>query len=121
MLPDCAENQNQKLSGVQTSGGLKKVVDEAQEMFIFAEQWFRKTIETEGHLKKTDIKAMTGELLQDAKIVSLYKTIVGVIQMILIVKLKLIYLRISSIYLRVSSFSFAKYVTSHKKQEQKMT
>ena len=41
--------------------------------------------------------------------------------MILIVKLKLIYLRISSIYLRVSSFSFAKYVTSHKKQEQKMT
>ena len=52
MLSDCAENQNRKLSGVQTSGGLKKVVDEAQEMFIFAEQWFHKTIETEGHLKK---------------------------------------------------------------------
>ena len=64
---------------------------------------------------------MTEELLQDAKIIGLYKTIVGVIQMILIVKLKLIYLRISSIYLCVSSFSFAKYVTSHKKQEQKMT
>ena len=55
ILPDFAEKQNQKLVGIQTRGDLKKVVDETQEMFILAKQLFRKTTETEKHLKKIDI------------------------------------------------------------------
>ena len=51
ILPAFAEKQNQKLVDIQTRGGLTEVVDEAQEMFIFAEQLFRKTAETEKHLK----------------------------------------------------------------------
>ena len=56
---------------------MTKVVDETQEIFILAEQLFRKTIETERHLKKIDINAMTGELLQDTKIISQNKAITG--------------------------------------------
>ena len=52
ILPDFAEKQNQKLVEIQTRGGLAKVLDEAQEMLILAEQLFRKTTETEKHLKK---------------------------------------------------------------------
>ena len=42
ILPDFAE----KSVDIQTRGGLKKVVDEAREMFILAEQLFHKTAET---------------------------------------------------------------------------
>ena len=52
ILPDFAEKQNQKLVDIQTRGDLTKVADEAQEMFILAEQLFCKTTETEKHLKK---------------------------------------------------------------------
>ena len=71
ILPDIAEKQNQKLVDIQTICGLTKAVDEAQEMFILAEQLLRKTTETEKHLKKIDINAMTQELLHDTKIISL--------------------------------------------------
>ena len=85
ILPDFAEKQNKKLVDIQTRGGFTKVADEAQEMFILTEQIFSKTAETERHLKKVDINAMTEELLQDTKIISLYKSITGAsIQMILI-------------------------------------
>ena len=60
ILPDFAEKQNQKLVDIKTRDGLIKAVDEAQEMFILAEQLFRKTTETERHLKKIDINAMIG-------------------------------------------------------------
>ena len=97
ILPDFAEKQNQKLVDIQTRGGLTKVVDVAQEMFILAEQLFHETTETERHLKRIDINAMTGVLLQDTKIISLYKAILVLwIQIILIMKLKLIYWRVSS-------------------------
>ena len=102
ILPDFAEKQNKKLVDIQTRGGLTKVADEAQKMFILAEQLFRKTAETERHLKKVDINAMTEELLQDTKIISLYKSITGAsIQMILIMKLKLIYRTVSSNFIFV--------------------
>ena len=52
ILPDFAEKQNQKLVDIQTKGGVTKVVDEAQEMVILSEKLFRKTTETEKHLKK---------------------------------------------------------------------
>ena len=82
---------------IQTRSGLTKVVDVAQEMFILAEQLFHETTETERHLKRIDINAMTGVLLQDTKIISLYKAILVLwIQIILIMKLKLIYWRVSS-------------------------
>ena len=42
ILPDFAE----KLVDIQTRGGLTKVVDEAQEIFLLAEQLFHKTAET---------------------------------------------------------------------------
>ena len=71
ILPDIAEKQNQKLVDIQTICGFTKAVDEAQEMFILAEQLLRKTTETEKHLKKIDINAMTQELLHDTKIISL--------------------------------------------------
>ena len=77
ILPDIAEKQNQKLVDIQTICGLTKAVDEAQEMFILAEQLLRKTTETEKHLKKIDINAMTQELLHDTKIISLQKGIIG--------------------------------------------
>ena len=67
----------QKLVDIQTRGGLTKVVDEAQKMFILAEQLFCKTTETERHLKKININALAEELLQDTKIISTYKAIVG--------------------------------------------
>ena len=102
ILPDFAEKQNQKLVDIQTRGGLTKVVDETQEMFILAEQLFRKTTKKEKHLKKIDINAMTEELLQDTKIISLYKASTGAsIQMILIMKLKSTYWRISSNFIFV--------------------
>ena len=121
ILPDFAEKQNQKLVDIQTRGGLTKVVDEAQEMFILAEQLFRKTTETEKHLKKIDINAMTEELLQDTKIISLYKAIIGTSDTNDLdneVKVNLLE-NILKLYLRVRSFSFAKDITSHKKQEQR--
>ena len=43
VLPDFAEKQNPKLVDIQTRAGLTKIVDEAQEMFILAEQLFYKT------------------------------------------------------------------------------
>ena len=46
-------------------------------MFILDEQLFHKTTEIGKHLKKIDVNAMTEELLQDSKIISLYKAIVG--------------------------------------------
>ena len=121
ILPDFAEKQNQKLVDIQTRGGLTKVVDEAQEMFILAEQLFRKTTETEKHLKKIDINAMTEELLQDTKIISLYKAIIGTSDTNdrdNEVKVNLLE-NILKLYLRVRSFSFAKDITSHKKQKKR--
>ena len=67
----------QKLVDIQTRGGLTKIVDEALKMFILAEQLFCKTTETERHLKKININALAEELLQDTKIISIYKAIVG--------------------------------------------
>ena len=119
ILPDFAENQ--KLVDIQTRGGLTKVVDEAQEMFILAEQLFRKTTETEKHLKKINISAMTEELLQDTKIISLYKAIIGTSDTNGLdneVKVNLLE-NILKLYLCVHSFSFAKDITSHKKQKQR--
>ena len=90
-------------------------------MFILAEQLFRKTTETEKHLKKIDINAMTEELLQDTKIISLYKAIIGASDTNDLdneVKVNLLE-NILKLYLRVRSFSFAKDITSHKKQEQR--
>ena len=112
ILPDFAEKQNQKLVDIQT-GGLTKVVDEAQEMFILAEQLFRKTTETEKQLKKININAVTEELLQDTKIISLYKAIIGTSDTNDLdneVKVDLLE-NILKLYLRVRSFSFAKDIT----------
>ena len=120
ILPDFAEKQNQKLVDIQTRGGLTKVVDEAQEMFILAEQLFRKTTETEKKMKKIDISAMTEEFLQDTKIVSLYKAIIGGSDTNDLDEVKVNLLEnILKLYLRVRSFSFAKDITSDKKQEQR--
>ena len=121
ILPDFAEKQNQKLVDIQTRGGLTKVIDEAQEMIILAEQLFHKTTETEKHLKKIDISAMTEELLQDTKIISLYKAIIGTSDTNGLdneVKVNLLE-NILKLYLRVRSFSFVKDITSHKKQKQR--
>ena len=114
ILPDFAEKQNQELVDIQTRDGFTKVVDEAQEMFILAEQLFLKTTETEKHLKKIDINAMTEELLQDTKIISLYKAIIGTSDRNDLdneVKVNLLD-NILKLYLRVRSFSFAKDITS---------
>ena len=46
------QEQNQKLADILTRGELTKVLDEAQKIFILAEQLFRKTTETERDLKK---------------------------------------------------------------------
>ena len=119
VLPDFPEKQNQKLVDIQTRGGLTKVVDEAQEIIILTEQLFRKTTETERHKKKIDISAMTEELLQDTKIISLYKAVTGASDtndLDYEVKVNLLE-SILKLYLRVRSFSFAKDITSHKKQE----
>ena len=88
-------------------------------MFILAEQLFCKTTETERHLENVDINVMTGELLLDTKIISLYKAITDVSDtndLDYEVKVKLLE-SILKLYLCVRSFSFAKDITSHKKQE----
>ena len=88
-------------------------------MFILAEQLFRKTTETEKHLKKIDINAMTEELLQDTKIISLYKGIIGASDTNDLdneVKVNLLE-KILKLYLHVCSFPFAKDIASHRKQE----
>ena len=51
ILPDFAEKQKRKLVNIQTRGGLIKLTDEAHEKFILAEKLFRKTTETEKHIK----------------------------------------------------------------------
>ena len=64
---------------------------------------------------------MTGELLLDTKIISLYKAITDVSDtndLDYEVKVKLLE-SILKLYPRVRSFSFAKDITSHKKQEQR--
>ena len=64
---------------------------------------------------------MTEELLQDTKIISLYKAITGpsdTNDLYYEVKTNLLE-SILKLYLRVHSFSFAKDITSHKKQEQR--
>ena len=64
---------------------------------------------------------MTEELLQDTKIISLYKAIIGTSDTNDLdneVKVNLLE-NILKLYLRVRSFSFAKDITSHKKQEQR--
>ena len=116
ILPDFAEKQNQKLVDIQIRNGLTKVVDEAQEMFILAEQLFLKTTETEKHLKKIGISAMTEELLQDTKIINLCKAIIGVSDTNNLDNEFKVNLLENSLKLRVRSFSFAKGITSHKKQ-----
>ena len=122
ILPDFAEKQNQKLVDIQTRAGLTKVVDETQEMFILAEQLFRKTTEKEKHLKKIDINAITEELLQDTKMIGLYKAITGASDTNDLdneVKVNVLE-NILKLYLRARSFFFAKeIITSHKKQEQR--
>ena len=59
VLPEFAEKQNQKLVDIQTRVDLIEIVEGSQEMFILPEQLFRKTTETERHLKKIDISAVT--------------------------------------------------------------
>ena len=106
---------------IQTRDGLTKVLDEAQKMFILPEQLFGKTTETEKHLKKIDINAMTEELLQNTKIISLYKAIIGASDTNDLgneVKVNLLE-NILKLFLHVRSFSIAKDSTSHKKQEQR--
>ena len=64
---------------------------------------------------------MTEELLQDTKIINLYKTIIGASDTNNVdneVNVNLLE-NILKLYLRVRSFSFAKDITSHKKQEQR--
>ena len=64
---------------------------------------------------------MTEELLQDTKIINLYKAIIGASDTNNVdneVKVNLLE-NILKLYLRVRSFSFAKDITSHKKQEQR--
>ena len=96
---------------------MTKVIDEAQEMFILAEQLFCKTTKIERHLKKIDINAITEELLQDTKIISLYKAITGASDtndLDYEVKVNLLE-SILKLYLRVRSFSLAKDIVYHKK------
>ena len=115
------QKQNQKLANIQTRGDLTKVLDEAKEIFILAEQLLRKTTETERDLNKIDINAMAEELLQDTKIISLYKAITGASDtndLDYEVKVNLLE-SILKLYLRVRSFSFAKDIKFHKKQEQR--
>ena len=62
---------------------------------------------------------MTEELLQDTKIISLYKAVTGASDtndLDYEVKVNLLE-SILKLYLRVRSFSFAKDIMSHKKQE----
>ena len=64
---------------------------------------------------------MTEELLQDTKIISLYKAIIGASETNDLdneVKVNLLE-NILKLYLCVCSFSFAKDILSHKKQEQR--
>ena len=64
---------------------------------------------------------MTEELLQDPKIIILYKAIIGASDVNdLDYEVKVNSLENTlKLYLRVRSFSFAKDITSHKKQEQR--
>ena len=62
---------------------------------------------------------MTEDLLQDTKIISLYKTIIGASNTTDLdyeVKANLLE-NLLKVYLRGCSFSFVKDITSHKKQE----
>ena len=90
-------------------------------MFILAEQLFCKTTETEGALKKIDINAVAEELLQDTKIISLYQAIIDASDTNdLDYKVKVNLLEsVLKLHLCECSFSFAKHITSHKKQEQR--
>ena len=79
-------------------------------MLILAEHLFRKTTETERHLKKIDINAMTEELQQDNKMISLYKAIIGASEINDLdceVKANLLG-NIIKLYFRVRSFFFYK-------------
>ena len=91
-------------------------------MFILAEQLFRKTTEAKKHLKKIDINAMTQELLHDTKIISLYKAFIAASDTNdLDNAVKLNWLEnVLKLYLCVGFFSFAKDITSDKKEEQRI-
>ena len=97
---------------------MTKVVEVAQKILILAQQLFREATEEERHLKKIYINAMTEELLQDTIIIRLYKVIIGVSDtndLDYEVKVNLLG-NIFKLYLCVCFYSFAKDITSHKKQ-----
>jgi len=111
------DNRSQRLIKTTTRGGLTAVKVEIQQIFILAEEAFRKTLVKSSHTAKLDVQLIIDQLMMDTQVISMYNSLVDDDENYSIkseVKFSVLE-NMLKLYLRVRAFSFAKDIVNNHK------
>ena len=123
LLNNLIENNNrsQRLIKTTNRGGLTSAKVEIQQIFVLAEEAFRKTLVKSSHTAKLDVQLIIDLLMMDTQVISMYKTLVDDDENYSIkadVKFSVLE-NMLTLYVRVRAFSFAKAIVNNHKAAMK--
>ena len=111
------DNRSQRLIKTTNRGGLTSAKVEIQQIFVLAEEAFRKTLVKSSHTAKLDVQLIIDLLMMDTQVISMYNTLVDDDENYSIkadVKFSVLE-NMLTLYVRVRAFSFAKAIVNNHK------